>query len=144
MTSLQNKRTKNILTFFFESGVYQIDCKNCNKFYIGETGRPFEIRLLEHKAAARNTKNTSGLTNHCIKEKHGFDFDNAKLVFKNANTVKRKVVEAALISINKSNCVNLNTGFVPLDETVSSCISNNFNISLVNRAFKPGLPLPVD
>jgi len=28
--------------------VYQIPCKNCKKVYIGETGRPFGVRLQEH------------------------------------------------------------------------------------------------
>ena len=29
--------------------VYKIPCKNCNKTYIGETGRAFSIRLQEHR-----------------------------------------------------------------------------------------------
>ncbi len=29
------------------NGVYKISCKNCEQNYIGETGRPFAIRLSE-------------------------------------------------------------------------------------------------
>jgi len=31
--------------------VYKIPCKNCNKTYIGETGRAFGVRLQEHRQA---------------------------------------------------------------------------------------------
>ena len=29
--------------------IYSIPCKNCNKVYVGETGRKFGTRLAEHK-----------------------------------------------------------------------------------------------
>ena len=34
--------------------VYQIDCKDCDKAYIGETGKTLEERLNQHQAAIRN------------------------------------------------------------------------------------------
>ena len=48
--------------------IYEIDCKNCPKSYIGETGRLFRTRLQEHKSEAekvserkytRSTRKTS-------------------------------------------------------------------------------------
>ncbi len=50
--TLQNQFSKNFRNFghdFGYPGVYRINCKDCGLCYIGETGRPFEIRLEEHK-----------------------------------------------------------------------------------------------
>ena len=38
--------------------VYSIPCKNCDKQYIGETGRKFGLRVDEHKSEAE--KNEKG------------------------------------------------------------------------------------
>ena len=46
-------------------GIYKYDCNKCNKSYIGETARNFEIRHNEHmKAADTNKWSHSGLTQH--------------------------------------------------------------------------------
>jgi len=37
--------------------VYKIPCRNCNKTYIGETGRAFGVRLQEHRQEVLNAPN---------------------------------------------------------------------------------------
>jgi len=29
--------------------IYRVPCKNCSRFYVGETGRKFGLRIREHK-----------------------------------------------------------------------------------------------
>ena len=43
----QNNKNTNF-NKFSKSGVYQLTCQDCNKKYIGQTGRPFYARFQEH------------------------------------------------------------------------------------------------
>ena len=38
--------------------VYLITCTKCNKYYVGETGRPFRSRIYEHKLSVTKPKNS--------------------------------------------------------------------------------------
>ena len=75
------------------TGVYRIRCEDCNLFYIGETGRPFKIRLKEHINNSINLKNSSAIVDHC-KTGHKFDFDHSAIIFNEDHLRKRKVAEA--------------------------------------------------
>ena len=58
---------------FFLSGVYKLICPDCNKTYVGQTGRLFSTRYKEHKAAFHNNSNTSSFAKNLIEESHSFD-----------------------------------------------------------------------
>ena len=68
-------------------GVYKIDCKDCYNCYIGETGRKLDIRIREHSRLAEK----SALSAHVSGTEHEMDFGNAKVLFGEANPVKRKI-----------------------------------------------------
>ena len=51
------------------TGVYKISCSDCNKFYIGQTGRSFETRFKEH--LPRNN-NKSNFSEHLISNNHSY------------------------------------------------------------------------
>ena len=53
---MNNKQLMNNTDKYTQSGVYKLSCPNCNKAYVGQTGRNFLIRFNEHKAAFRTTK----------------------------------------------------------------------------------------
>lgn len=58
------------------TGVYKIQCDDCNSFYIGQTGRAFKKRFQEHlpKKDIRNTK--SNFARHLVNNNHNYtDFD---------------------------------------------------------------------
>jgi len=57
---------------FSLSGVYKLICPDCNKTYVGQTGRKFSTRYKEHKIAFRNNSNTSSFAKHLIQEAHSF------------------------------------------------------------------------
>ena len=56
-----------------ESGVYKIDCMNCDKFYIGETGRSLKTRIKEHQNDIKYNKPASGIVEHTHNMGHQFD-----------------------------------------------------------------------
>ena len=49
-----------------QSGVYKIECDECEAFYIGETGRPVKKRIQEH----RRNKERSAFGRHLIEKQH--------------------------------------------------------------------------
>jgi len=51
---LKDKREKEEI----KDCVYKIPCGNCEKTYIGETGRKFGTRLKEHDGGEGNNKQT--------------------------------------------------------------------------------------
>ena len=96
--------------------IYSIPCKNCNKTYIGETGRKFGARLDEHKIevekvthnictrasrkASQSTVHKSAITDHVVDNNHVIDWEGAQIVGRECNKYKRWIKEA--ISIRKA------------------------------------------
>ena len=62
-------------------GVYAIQCKDCDSFYFGETGRGRRIRIEEHKKAVREYSRNSAIAKHCWEEDHVMDWKGAKAVY---------------------------------------------------------------
>ena len=44
--------------------VYEIPCMDCNRSYIGETGRSLKKRLVEHKSAVKRYDTKNGIAVH--------------------------------------------------------------------------------
>jgi len=90
--------------------VYKIPCKNCDKVYIGETGRPFVTRLNEHKKEVEQKdktkftrqrkqsvdeqQNTSAITDHVVKENHVIGWDEASILGREGNRSARWIRES--------------------------------------------------
>jgi len=102
--------------------VYKIPCKNCDKTYIGETGRAFGVRLHEHqqevtqhdvRAYTRSTsksaapeQNKSTVTDHAISLNHVIDWDHAKVIDKESNRMDRWIREAIHIRKEQNKSMN--------------------------------------
>jgi len=54
------------------SGVFKLTCPDCNKAYVGQTGRSFIQRYKEHRSAFRSNKNTSNYAKHALEHSHKF------------------------------------------------------------------------
>jgi hypothetical protein len=55
---------------FNGSGVYQLECGDCNRKYVGQTGRSFHTRFKEHKGDFDNNNNKSLFAKHLLEEGH--------------------------------------------------------------------------
>ncbi len=93
--------------------VYQIPCKNCDKSYIGETGRKFDIRLKEHKTEADKDRDTiytrstrkqsekeitkSAIADHVRQCYHVIDWAGARVVDRESDKYKRWIHKAIWI-----------------------------------------------
>ena len=93
--------------------VYQIPCRDCDKVYVGETGRRYGAREKEHQkdvASISDIKYTrarrkesatefhqSALMDHVAQSNHTIDWDKAKLPMKEPHWKTRGIKEAVLI-----------------------------------------------
>ena len=59
--------------------VYEIPCKDCDKCYIGETGRTLMKRMTEHKLAVRCGDTNNGIAVHAWDAQHHVDWEGAKI-----------------------------------------------------------------
>jgi len=106
--------------------VYKIPCRNCNKTYIGETGRAFGVRLQERRqevsqrdvrAYTRSTsrslaveQNKSAVTDHAISLNYVIDWDQAKVIDRVSNRVDRWIKEAIHIRKEQDRSMNRDEG----------------------------------
>jgi len=57
---------------YSRSRVYKLTCQECNKAYVGQTGRSFTQRFKEHKNAFKSNRNTSNYAKHALDHQHPF------------------------------------------------------------------------
>jgi len=87
--------------------VYKIDCKNCEKVYIGQTKRHLSTRINEHKNNINNTAgNFSVVSQHRIEFDHDFDWCKLNILHKEPNRRKREIAEMFYIKKFNNN-INL-------------------------------------
>ncbi|KAI4465998.1 dna-directed rna polymerases i ii and iii subunit rpabc2 [Holotrichia oblita] len=64
-----------------KSGIYEINCKDCNQKYIGQTRRAVSTRFKEHMAHLRfNRIEKSSVAQHIFETDHNIDHTNVKLI----------------------------------------------------------------
>lgn len=56
-----------------QGGVYRIPCRNCDRVYIGETGRNLETRINEHKRDVANCNTNNSVFVHAYDNNHIID-----------------------------------------------------------------------
>ena len=95
------------------SGVYRLNCGQCDSVYIGETGRKFSTRMKEHERSKVNGDNKSWFGKHCNEEQHTNEpaEQNVEIIRVENNAKKRKLKEQMeVVKVKrdrKSNFLNL-------------------------------------
>ena len=91
--------------------VYQYECCQCKKVYIGETCRSIKAREAEHKRAIKNMDvNHSGISQHVIETGHCIAWDEVKILAFETDWRKRKIKEGLFIEKAKRNVLNTKPG----------------------------------
>lgn len=85
------------------SGVYMLTCE-CNKVYVGQTGRTFEQRTCEHEKSYINKKTDSTFANHCLELNHNFNKE-FKILHVQEKGKKLNLLE--ILEINRYNKLGL-------------------------------------
>ena len=86
--------------------VYKVQCKDCEEDYIGETARPFGVRLKEHDNIKRAS--TTAVGDHLRDTGHTLDFSSSLIIAREDDTLKGRIREAIEIhcqipTINRDN-----------------------------------------
>ena len=71
-----------------------IHCNDCDRKYIGETGRNLTTRLSEHQRDIRNSKEHSQVFQHVRDNEHNFNFSEPEIIHRSANVFVRRKLEA--------------------------------------------------
>ncbi|CAH8503561.1 unnamed protein product [Dicrocoelium dendriticum] len=74
--------------------VYKIRCQDCDKNYVGQTGRRLSTRIQEHKRACKNHYALSLISIHTDEEGHHFDWNNTEVLAKGETRKGREFLEA--------------------------------------------------
>jgi len=92
--------------------IYRIPCE-CGTKYVGETGRPLQVRVNEHKRNWEKMKRereegkdmdnvSSLLAAHAVEKNHKVQWDGVKILAKETNVKKRKIHEAAAMYLEEN------------------------------------------
>ena len=57
---------------YSRSGAYKLTCPDCNKAYVGQTGRSFAVRFREHEYAFKTNSHSSNYAKHILEQSHSF------------------------------------------------------------------------
>jgi len=67
---LHHRQTNTTQNTYNRNGVYKLTCTECDKQYIGQTGRPFHVRYKEHAREYKYASNKSNYAKHLLDNKH--------------------------------------------------------------------------
>jgi len=96
--------------------IYKINCKDCNKSYIGQTKRFIRTRTNEHRNDIKNKNTKTGLAHHALMEGHSFDLENPIILDTESHKNKRIFMEMCNIWKNHKNCTNFQNDTEPLSK----------------------------
>lgn len=118
-TKLKDKTDVNLQS----NVVYKIPCLECEKIYIGQTGRYLKTRMSEHRRDCRNfhinKESKTALFEHVISEGHFFDFENVQVIG-TQNILKKRLLDEMIEIRRHSNTVNKRTDI----ENLNTCYYN--------------------
>ena len=89
------------------SGVYKLVCENCDKVYIGQTGRSFYNRIKEHFRSYLNNDSLSNYSSHLNAENHHFNRE-FKVLHRSSKGVRLNALEFLEINKRKNLQILLN------------------------------------
>ena len=124
--TIKNLTIKNSPKNDTNCGVYSIPCKNCNKVYIGQTGKQYFDRQKQHKYNIRTANESSALFQHQQIYNHSMDWDKGGIIFKCNRQTERLIIETCLIK--NCNTMNLNDGLYKLDKVIINLLKSHLGV----------------
>ena len=121
--------------------VYRIPCGNCDKTYVGETGRKFGVRMKEHKAEVESksgriftrsqhaanleVRNKSALTDHAAQQNHVINWSESKILDKEPDRGTRWIKEAISIRKEGQRAMNRDEGSYTLSHVYDKILATS-------------------
>ena len=98
--------------------VYKIPCKDCDKYYIGQTGKDLAKRIKQHKYSVRTGQVSNALFIHLRDNNHCIDWSNASSIVSCHDILNRNIIESSLIKQSESQLINMSSGMYKLDSFI--------------------------
>ena len=92
---------------FKKSGIYQINCNDCDCIYIGQTARNFNIRFDEHMRCFKNNRINSNVAQHFLDNEHTCNKDNLSILHCERERPRLTFLEAIYNGYNLMNELDL-------------------------------------
>ena len=93
--------------------VYRIPCADCDKSYVGQTGRNLSVRIKEHKKAVETfNTDTSALAEHVLSKDHHINWEETTVIGGHPFTNTRCIVESWFIN-SLPGTINREKGLLP-------------------------------
>ncbi|CAI2738566.1 unnamed protein product, partial [Dicrocoelium dendriticum] len=95
--------------------VYKIPCRDCERDYVGQTGRKLVTRIQEHKRACVKHYASSLVSIHVDEEGHSFDWSKAEVLARGETRKEREFLEAWFSTKHSINMrVDIDSIYEPL------------------------------
>ncbi len=108
-----------------EGCIYTVPCKDCNRFYIGQTGETLEQRKKQHKYSVRTGQESNALFVHVRDSSYCIDWENCKKVIISKSFVERNILESILIKHTCQDNLNISEWLFKVDNYITGKISEN-------------------
>ena len=106
--------------------VYKIECRDCNSFYIGQTGKELRQRIKQHQYSVRVAQESNALFIHVRDFNHNIDWANANKILNSNSFVIRNILESSIIQYTSDNNINISSGLYKLDSFIINLLSKTF------------------
>ena len=129
--------------------VYKVPCANCDKTYIGETGRKFGVRLQEqrtevesktrrtftrsHRASSLTEHIKSALTDHATQENYVINWSQATVIDREPERFIRWTKEAVHIQKERQQAMNRDEGSYQLSHAYDRFLDTASSRRVKNR-----------
>ncbi|KAI4469133.1 giy-yig endonuclease superfamily [Holotrichia oblita] len=114
-----------------KSGIYEINCKDCNQKYIGQTRRAVSTRFKEHMANLRfNRIEKSSVAQHIFETDHNIDHTNVKLIRQINNSSSSRPSAASQEDLEAAASTSAEPQIIPTSDEDTEAVAN------ANRQFQ--------
>ena len=107
--------------------IYNIPCKNCGGFYIGQTSKTLSTRISQHKMCVRTGNESSAIFKHHQEFDHPVTWENAHELYFISNFIKRNLLESIIIKSTFENNINMTYGLYYSDKIIEYFAENIIN-----------------
>ena len=98
--------------------VYSVPCEHPPDQYIGQTQRKLQVRVREHERSCEgdlssiepDATNDNGIPYHFATTGHNFLFEQTKILARERNLFRRKIIEGIHIYNKQQSCINIIAG----------------------------------
>ena len=92
--------------------IYEIPCNQCNKKYVGQSGKELSTRLKQHRYNVRVGNTASSIFLHMNEFSHSINWAESKEIMYCKDVVKRNLIESCIIRKNCNELLNTSPGLL--------------------------------